>query len=172
MSQDLLVLRQADGQAAEQAKRYGLQAVVLESGYAPEDGDARGRGAWQRALFVAPGTAVPWRLVGYGLHFIERWDVAAPLWRYGVLAKDVGSPAERERTAGSAEVVSAQQAQREISHVLYVAGTVEIARGDLVEGGGIVARVLGVRNPSQAGHHLEVDCREMQGAALEAPEGS
>jgi len=91
---DLLVLRQADRQAAEQAKRYGLKVVILERGYALD-----GCGAWDRALFVEPGIVVPWHLVSYGLHFVERWDAAAPLWRYGVLAKDVGTPGERERTA-------------------------------------------------------------------------
>jgi len=41
---------------------------------------------------------IPWDLVDYGLHFCERWDAAAPLWRYGVLAKDVGSDEDRKRT--------------------------------------------------------------------------
>jgi len=78
----------------------------------------------------------------------------------------------RMRPASVAEITIAQQAQREISHVLYVAGTVEIARGDLVTGGGITVRVLGVRNPSQASHHLEVDCRELQPAELQELDGS
>lgn len=73
----------------------------------------------------------------------------------------------RMRPASSTETMSAEQAQREISHVLYVAGTVDIARGDLVEGVGISVIVRGVRNPSQAGHHLEVDCRERQRAESE-----
>jgi hypothetical protein len=37
-------------------------------------------------------------MVPAGFHFLHRWDVAAPLWRYGVLAKDVGTPEERKRT--------------------------------------------------------------------------
>lgn len=78
----------------------------------------------------------------------------------------------RMRPAGAGEVTVAQQAEREITHVLYVAGTVEIARGDLVTGTGISVEVLGVRNPSQAGHHLEVDCRQTQIAAVTELEGS
>jgi hypothetical protein len=49
-------------------------------------------------LFVAPETIIPWDLIPAGMHFCERWDVAAPLWRYGVLAKDQGGPHDRERT--------------------------------------------------------------------------
>jgi len=37
-------------------------------------------------------------LIPAGMHFLERWDVAAPLWRYGVLAKDQGTPSDQKRT--------------------------------------------------------------------------
>jgi len=70
------------------ARRLGLQ---LQQGreWAP---------AWERTLFVSGGYTVPWDLLPSGFHFLRRWDAAAPLWRYGVLAKDVGTPAERKRT--------------------------------------------------------------------------
>jgi len=68
----------------------------------------------------------------------------------------------RIRPASSAEKETAQQEQRAISHVLYVVGGTDVARGDLVIGGGIAVDIQGVRDPSQAGHHLEVDCMETQ----------
>ncbi len=54
--------------------------------------------AYAQTLVVGPGVAVPWDLVGAGFDYLERWDAAAPLWRYGVLAQDVGTAAEREQT--------------------------------------------------------------------------
>ena len=54
--------------------------------------------AWERTLFVSGEYAVPWDLLPSGFHFLRRWDAAAPLWRYGVLASDVGTKAERKRT--------------------------------------------------------------------------
>ena len=86
---NVLVLRQADDKVAAQAKRHGLKTVVLAAGYEVE---------FDRALIVEPGVCIPWPLVDYGLHFVERWDAAAPLWRYGVLAQDVGTPSDRRRT--------------------------------------------------------------------------
>jgi hypothetical protein len=53
---------------------------------------------FEKTLFAAPGTIIPWDLIPAGMHFCERWDVAAPLWRYGVLAKDQGSPSDQKRT--------------------------------------------------------------------------
>jgi SPP1 family predicted phage head-tail adaptor len=81
---------------------------------------------------------------------------------------EIGSVPGRMRPANSAERQVALQEEREITHVLYVRATADIARGDQVEGGGIAVEVQGVRNPSQAGHHLEIDCRETQ---LEATVG-
>lgn len=54
--------------------------------------------AFDKTLFVEPGTGVPWDLLPAAWHFLERWDAAAPLWRYGVNAADVGTPGERTRT--------------------------------------------------------------------------
>ena len=54
--------------------------------------------AYDKTLFVAPGTGVPWDLLPAAWHFLERWDAAVPLWRYGTNATDVGTPSERKRT--------------------------------------------------------------------------
>lgn len=68
----------------------------------------------------------------------------------------------RIRPASSAEKQVAQQEQRAISHVLYIVDGIDVARGDWVIGGGISVDIQGVREPSQAGHHLEIDCLEIQ----------
>jgi len=73
----------------------------------------------------------------------------------------------RIRPASSAEKETARQEQRAISHVLYVVDGTDIARGDLVIGGGITVDIQGVREPSQASHHLEIDCMETQREATE-----
>lgn len=54
--------------------------------------------AYDKTMFVEPGTRVPWDLLPAAWHFLERWDAAVPLWRYGVTAADVGMPEERKRT--------------------------------------------------------------------------
>ncbi len=54
--------------------------------------------AFDKTLIVASGTRVPWGLLPAAWHFLERWDAAVPLWRYGVLAADVGTKEERART--------------------------------------------------------------------------
>lgn len=54
--------------------------------------------AYDKTLFVDPGTEVPWDLLPAAWHFLERWDAAVPLWRYGVTAADVGPKTERKRT--------------------------------------------------------------------------
>lgn len=68
----------------------------------------------------------------------------------------------RLRPATSQERQTAALEQRIISHVLYVAADTDIARGDQVAGDGIVVDVVGVREPSRADHHLEIDCLEQQ----------
>ena len=46
--------------------------------------------------------------------------------------------------------------------MLYTAADSDVRRDDLVSGAGQVVRVVDVREPSHAGHHLEVDCLETQ----------
>jgi hypothetical protein len=64
--------------------------------------EVRKGGNWSppfgKTLFLGGDYTVPWDLLPSGFHFLQRWDAAAPLWRYGVLAADVGTDAERKRT--------------------------------------------------------------------------
>ena len=90
MSNDVMILRELDKTMQTRAKRAGLRVVIPEGPASEEEFD--------RAIIVEPGTKVPWDLIGFGLHFLERWDAAVPMWRYGVNASDVGEKAERKRT--------------------------------------------------------------------------
>lgn len=83
-----IVLVEHDQTIEAGAKRARLE-VTIAAGYEL---------AYEKTLFVAKGTVVPWKLVPAGFDFLDKWEAAAPLWRYGVLAEDVGGPAERERT--------------------------------------------------------------------------
>lgn len=73
-----------------------------------------------------------------------------------------GAVLGRIRPASSSEQVIAQQEGRWITHVLYVEAGSDIARGDLVVVGDLAVDVEGVREPSRAGEHLEIDCLERQ----------
>jgi len=99
---DVLILREPDKQAQAQAKKYRLAVVIAKGSLAEIEFD--------RALIVAPGTTIPWDLVRHGFHFLKRWDAAAPLWRYGKVAADVGGPAEQKRT---------QKVTRDLRILLY-----------------------------------------------------
>lgn len=88
MTKGIMVLGEDKGIAA-QAKKHKLP--VTESAY----GDAL---AYDMTLIVEAGTRVPWDLLPAAWNFLVRWDAAVPLWRYGVLATDVGTNAERART--------------------------------------------------------------------------
>lgn len=78
---------------------------------------------------------------------------------------EIGTERGRIRPASSEERQIAAQEGRQISHVLYLRGGADIGRGDQVEGAGLMVDVLAVREPSRAGHHLEIDCRERQSEA-------
>jgi len=82
----------------------------------------------------------------------------------------LGDPWEvrgRMRPASGAERTVAAQEQRQITHVLYTEAGAGLRRGDVVTGAGIEVTVQGVREPSLAGHHLEIDCLEVQRAPEE-----
>jgi SPP1 family predicted phage head-tail adaptor len=68
----------------------------------------------------------------------------------------------RMRPASAAERTVADQNRAQISHVLYLLATETIYRGDRVTDGDRTWDVIAVREPSHSGHHLEVDCREVQ----------
>lgn len=84
---DTLILQEPNAYAASKARQLGLKVYIgnpLEASF-------------DRALIVGRAT-IPWDLVPAGFHFLERWDAACPLWRYGVLAADLGTEAERAQT--------------------------------------------------------------------------
>lgn len=78
----------------------------------------------------------------------------------------------RIRPATSREREVAQLEEREITHVLYVVAGSDIARGDRVTGDGLTVDVRAIREPSRAGEHLEIDCRERQVEISLLEEGS
>ena len=80
----------------------------------------------------------------------------------------IGTVKGRIRPASSAEREIAAQEGRDISHVLYLVAGADVERGDLVECGALDVEVQGVREPSLAAHHLEVDCLERQAESTEA----
>ncbi len=77
-----------DAQIAAQAKAHRLAVMVRDEPSVP----------WPMTLIVTAGTRVPWDMLPAAWHFLQRWDAAVPLWRYGQTAEDVGTPAERKRT--------------------------------------------------------------------------
>lgn len=81
-------------------------------------------------------------------------------WPY--VPTQIGEVRGRIRPASSQERVEARQEGREITHVFYAVSGVDVARGDTLITDGLLVEVEGVREPSTAGHHLEVDCREKQ----------
>jgi len=84
----IVVVGAGDKAIQAKAKRAKLPVTIGKLGPPP----------YEKTLFVAPGTEVPWDLLPAAWHFLERWDAAVPLWRYGVNAADVGTPSERKRT--------------------------------------------------------------------------
>lgn len=78
----------------------------------------------------------------------------------------------RIRPANSTEREVAMADERQITHVLYVKADADIARGDQVTVDGLVVDVVAVREPSKAGAHYEVDCRERQLEEATAEVGS
>lgn len=75
---------------------------------------------------------------------------------------EAGSVQGRLRPVVGREGETADQEQRVVTHVLYTLPDVEIQRGDMVIGAGQVVDVLGIREPSHAGHHWEIDCEERE----------
>lgn len=82
---------------------------------------------------------------------------------------NIGTAACRIRPASSAEKTVALAEERQITHVLYVVAGTDIERGDqvtILAGPGqaaatdLTVEVEGVREPSKAGEHLEIDCRQ------------
>jgi len=112
-----LVLRASDKTAKAYQRKFGYELSVSDGWELPAE----------RTLFVATGTAVPYNLLDAGYHWLERWDVAAPLWRYGVLAADIGTPSERKAT----EKVILDLRQLLYAHELLFVRDSEAGRGFL-----------------------------------------
>lgn len=88
-----IVMRGADLAIVRRSKAAGL-AIEVRADWST---------GYDRTLFITEGVRVPWELVPQGFEFLDRWEVAAPIWRYDTLADDVagGEGAwsdERERT--------------------------------------------------------------------------
>ncbi len=83
-----LVLPAEDKTIEAQARAHKLPVTV----------DAGLAFVYDKTLFVEPGTRVPWDLLPAAWHFLERWDAAVPLWRYGTNASGMGTAEERTRT--------------------------------------------------------------------------
>ena len=75
---------------------------------------------------------------------------------------DIGTVEGRIRPANSNERVVADSEEQQITHVLYTNADEDIVRGDLVTCKGLQVEVLGIREPSLAGRHWEIDCLERQ----------
>ena len=73
-----------------------------------------------------------------------------------------GTVRGRIRPATSREREAAALEAREITHVFYAVAGSDVARGDRVSLGELVVEAQAVREPSKAGHHLEIDCLEVQ----------
>jgi len=75
---------------------------------------------------------------------------------YGAVEPVLG----RIRPATGTERTVAMSEERQITHVLYTPADVDIARGDVVACGDLSVEVQGIREPSLAGAHWEIDCLE------------
>lgn len=53
---------------------------------------------FDRTLLWDPGAVLKLDLISAGLRFLDRWQVAVPLWSYTELARDIGEEAERDLT--------------------------------------------------------------------------
>lgn len=78
---------------------------------------------------------------------------------YSTVSTDVEG---RIRPTHSTERELAAAEGRDVSHVLYVRASEDIERGDRVSCGDLVVDVLGIREPSLANEHWEIDCQERQ----------
>lgn len=88
MKQGILIFGENDPAISSRAKSKKLGVTVAEEYTLP----------FEKTLIVESGTRIPWDLLPAAWNFLDRWDCAVPLWRYGVTAEDLGSSAEQELT--------------------------------------------------------------------------
>lgn len=79
-----------------------------------------------------------------------------------IVYAEAGTVQGRICPSTGAERVVADSEEQQISHVLYVVVGEDITRGDRVTCGDLAVEVLGIREPSEAGKHWEIDCLERQ----------
>lgn len=53
---------------------------------------------YEKTLFYTPGAPLPLSLIPVGFKFLDKWEIAAPLWSYTELAADQGTEEERATT--------------------------------------------------------------------------
>ena len=85
-----------------------------------------------------------------------------------IVYNDVDPVLGRIRPVTGAEAMVAQSEERRITHVLYTVADVDVARGDVVTCGNLTVEILGIREPSFAGAHWEIDCLERTDETSEA----
>jgi predicted O-methyltransferase YrrM len=83
-----VVLRQEDPPARKRAAAAGFGVAVSQGWAAP----------WPRTVFVADARNLPWDLLPVGFELLAKWDVAAPFSSDQVLAEQIGTSEDRERT--------------------------------------------------------------------------
>lgn len=94
---------------------------------------------------------------------VERRDrLADGQGGWTIVYAEVGAVRGRICPSTGKERVIADSEEQQITHVLYVVAGENVARGDRVTCGDLVVEVLGVREPSEADHHWEIDCLERQ----------
>lgn len=81
--------------------------------------------------------------------------------------ESVGTIEGRIRPTTLKERLVADSAEAQVSHVLYCLAGENVARGDRVTTGDLTVEVLGIREPSEAGEHWEIDCLERQDETVE-----
>lgn len=81
---------------------------------------------------------------------------------WSIAYSEVGTLDGRICPRTSAERVVAESEEEQITHVLYCRTGEDIARGDRVTVGDLTVEVLGIREPSEADEHWEIDCLERQ----------
>ena len=86
---------------------------------------------------------------------------------WAIAYQENGTVAGRIRPANSTERVVADSEEQQITHVLYTLAGVDIERGDIVTCDDLTVEVLGIREPSLAGKHWEIDCLERQNEVTE-----
>ena len=74
----------------------------------------------------------------------------------------------RIRPVEGKEQEIAESVERRITHVLYTKPDLDIRRGDKIEDTSREFEILAIREPSEHGHHLEIDCEEIQRELIDA----